>query len=48
MENVDKTAIAEVTKVLSAIDLGSKHSWAINNTDMDIAGNLGLTGIKKY
>ena len=26
MENVDKTAMAEVAKVLSAIDLGNKHS----------------------
>ncbi len=48
MENADKTAIAEVAKVSSAIDLGSKHSWAISNADMDAAENLGLTGIKKY
>lgn len=26
MENVDKTARAEVTKVMSIIDLGSKHN----------------------
>ena len=26
MENADKTAIAEVTKVLSVIDLGRKHN----------------------
>ncbi len=48
MENVDKTVIAEVAKVSSAINLRSKHSWAISNTDMDAAEDLGLTGIKKY
>ncbi len=48
MENVDKTAMAEVAKVLSAIDLGSKHSWTISNTDIDAAGDLGLISIKKY
>ncbi len=48
MENADKTVIAEVAKVSSVIDLGSKHSWAISNTDIDTAEDLGLTGIKKY
>ncbi len=48
MENADKTAIAEVAKMSSAIDLGSKHSWAISNADMDVARDLGLTSIKKY
>ncbi len=48
MDNIDKTTIGEVAKVSSAIDLGSKHSWAINNADMDATEDLGLTGIKKY
>ena len=48
MENVDKITKAEVAKVLNLIDLGSKHSWAICNVDMDAARNLGLIGIKKY
>ncbi len=48
MKNVNKTAIVEVTKVSSGIDLRSKHSCAISNADMDVAGNLGLTSIKKY
>ena len=48
MENVDKTAIAEVAKILSAINLGNKYSWAISNADIDVTGNLGLTSIKKY
>ncbi len=48
MENVDKTAIAEVAKVSSAIDLGSKHTWEISNADIDVAEDLGLTGMKKY
>ncbi len=48
MENADKTAIAEVAKVLSAIDLRSKYSQAISNADIDVTEDLGLTGIKKY
>ena len=48
IENADKTVKAEVAKVSNVIDLRSKHSWAINNADMDIAGDLGLIGIKKY
>ncbi len=48
IENTEKTAIVEVTKVLSDIDLGSKHSWAISNADMDAARDLGLTSIRKY
>ncbi len=48
MENVNKTAMIEVAKVSSAIDLRSKHSWAIGNADMDVAGDLGLISIKKF
>ena len=48
IENADKIAMAEVVKVLSTIDLRSKHSWAISNVNMDITEDLGLTGIKKY
>ncbi len=48
MENADKTTITEIVKVSSVIDLGSKHSWAISNADIDTAEDLGLTGIKKY
>ena len=48
IKNVDKTAMAKFAKVLSAIDLRSKHSWAISNADIDVAGNLRLIGIKKY
>lgn len=48
IENVNKTAIVKVEKMLSTIDLDTKHSWAINNGDIDIVENLKLTGIKKY
>ncbi len=48
MENIDKTAIAKVAKLLSIIDLGNKDSWAISNADMDAVGDLGLTDIIKY
>ena len=48
MENVNKTVIVEVAKILSAIDLGNKYNLAINNADIDVAGDLKLIGIKKY
>lgn len=48
IENLlDNIAMAEVTKVSSVINLGSKYSWAISNTDIDIAKDLGFTDIKK-
>lgn len=48
LENVDKIVIAEVTKMLSAINLSNKYSQAISNTNMNITRNLRLTSIKKY
>lgn len=48
IENVNKTAMAEVAKVSSAIDYDGKYSWAISNGDMDTTENLRLTSIKKY
>ncbi len=48
MENIDKTAMTEVAKMSSTIDLRSKHSWAISNTDIDVVRDLGLINIKKY
>ena len=48
LENADKTAIIEVAKVSSAINLKSKHSLVISNAYKDAAGDLELMGIKKY
>ena len=48
IQNADKIKMAKIVKVSSAIDLGSKYSWAINNVDMNTAGDLGLISIKKY
>ena len=48
IENADKTAMAEVTKVSNAIDLGNKNSWAISNADINAARELRLIDIKKY
>ena len=48
IENANKTAMAEVVKISSVIDLGNKYSWAISNTDIYSAWDLRLTGIKKY
>lgn len=47
MKNADKTVIAKVAKVLNAMDLRSKHNQAINNADIDVARDLGLSSIKK-
>ena len=48
IKNANKTIMAKVTKVLSAIDFESKYNWAISNADIDIVKNLRLIGIKKY
>lgn len=40
--------IAKIAKVLNAIDLGSKYSWAINNIDICVARDLKFTKIQKY
>lgn len=48
IKNVNKTTMMDIAKVLSAIDLKSKYSWAISNTNIDTTGNLGLIGIIKY
>ena len=47
-KNINKIVIAEVVKALNAIDHGNKYCCAINNAIMDAAGDLGITGIKKY
>ena len=48
MRNVNKIALAEVGKTSSPIDLNSKYIWVISNIDIDVARDLGLTGIKKH
>lgn len=48
IENGNITAITKVAKVSNAIIFKNKHSWIINNINIDIAKNLGLIGIKKY
>lgn len=48
IEKVDKVMMAEVTKVLTAIDIDSKCKWVISNADMNAARDLRLTGVKKY
>ena len=47
-KNADKTAMAKVSKISSAINLGNKYSYVISNTDIDATGDLGLTDIQKY
>lgn len=48
IEYVNKIAIVEVAKVSSSIDLRNKHNQVISNTNMDVAKDLKLIGIKKY
>lgn len=48
IENIDKTAIAKVAKVLSAIDLDSKYSSVISNSNIDVVEDLKLINIEKY
>lgn len=40
IENIDKIAIAKVAKVLNTINLVSKHSWTISNSDIDIVEDI--------
>lgn len=47
-EKVDKVAMIKVAKIASAIDNGNLYRQAINNNDIDAAGNLKLTDVKKY
>ncbi len=42
------TALAEVARALNPINLAWKYRWAMSNVDMDLAKELGLTGVKKY
>ena len=46
MKNADKIVMADIVKMWNIIDLGSKHNWAINNTGMDLIGDLELIDIK--
>ena len=48
IKNVNKTVMAEATKVLSTINRGNKYSWVISNADIDVAKDLGLTSNIKY
>ena len=48
MRNIDKITLAKVGKTSSFINLDSKYMWTIRNIDIDVARDLGLTGIKKY
>ncbi len=45
---VNMTVLAEVTRVLSPIDLAGWYNWIMSNTDLDAAKEQGQIGIKKY
>ena len=45
---VDKTALAEVARAFSPVNLTWRYRWAISNIDMDATKELELTGVKKY
>lgn len=48
MENINKTLIAKVVKILSIINLNNKYSQAISNDNINITKDLKLTDTKKY
>lgn len=48
VEKINKAAIMQVAKVASAINIDNKYRWAISNNHIDVAGDLRLTGVKKY
>ena len=48
IKNIEKTAIMEVAKALSAIHFRSKHSKTIINLAIKAAKDLRLINIKKY
>lgn len=48
IENANKTVMAKFAKVSSTINLFNKYNEAISNADIDLAGDLVLTDIKKY
>ncbi len=45
---VDTTALAEVARVSSPVDLVGRYNWAMSDADLDVAKELRLTDIKKY
>ena len=47
VDNVEKVVMAEVTKVMTAINIISKYIQAISNTDINVTQDLGQTSIKK-
>ena len=42
------TTPAEVAQVSSLVDLTGRYNWAMNDANLDLVKELGLTGIKKY
>lgn len=47
-DTANTTALVEVAKALSIIDLAWRYKWVISNTNMDAVKELELTGVKKY
>ena len=42
------TALAEVARASSSVDIVGRYKWAISDADLDKTNELGLTSIKKY
>ena len=45
---MDTIAPAKMAWVLSRINLAGRYNWAMSNVNLNIAKELGQTGIKKY
>ncbi len=42
------TVLAEVAEALSLVNLARRYMLAMNNSNLDVAKELRLTGVKKY
>lgn len=47
MQNIDKTTIIKIAKVLSAINLNDKYIQVISNNNIDAVKDFELINIKK-
>lgn len=45
-KKVNKITIAEMAKMPNAISIGNKYRWAINNNNIDVVKDRGLTSVK--
>lgn len=47
-ENKDKIVLVKVEKMSNPIYFNGKYMWVINNININVTKDLGLTNIEKY